>query len=244
MSALALRIIASVSMLLDHIGFCLDITPLRWIGRLAFPLYVFLLVNGFRHTKSPLRYALRLALFAVLSQIPFSLMCFDKLLHPNLNVMVTLLLALLCIWSGELLRKNKRTRWFCPAPALLMFCVYYFGYISSDYGAKGILLATVFWLFDGKELWKKLCVSIGAFFALFYDIVLQYAYRIIKGILPLSLPSKWQQVQLFALLALPLILLYNNKPGKLPQNPLARKSIQIGFYAFYPVHMLLLWALL
>ena len=99
MSALTLRSIACVTMLLDHIGYLLAgrypfLMPLRWIGRIAFPLYVFLIVNGFRHTRSRPRYALRLALFAILSQIPFTLFCDNRVFYPHLNVFVTLRCAL------------------------------------------------------------------------------------------------------------------------------------------------------
>ena len=49
--------------------------------------------------------------------------------------------------------------------------------------------------------------------------------------------------QNFSLLSLPLIWLYNSKPGTLPQNPTAKRAVQLGFYAFYPLHMLILWIL-
>ena len=70
---MALRIIACVSMLLDHIGFAFNINILRIIGRLAFPLYVYLLYNGYKHTSNRFLYAVRLGVFAAVSQIPFSL---------------------------------------------------------------------------------------------------------------------------------------------------------------------------
>ena len=173
MSALALRIIACVCMLLDHIGYCFAgrwpfLAPLRWIGRIAFPLYVFLIVNGFRHTSNRFRYALRLAVFAVISQVPFALMCHPKTMLGTLNVFVTLLLALLTVWATDAMRKNRVTKYLCFLPTLAVYAVYYFGLLKSDYGAKGILLAMTFYLFDGKYL----LTALGMIVSLFHNYVL------------------------------------------------------------------------
>ena len=236
MSALALRIIASISMLLDHIGFCLHIDVLRYIGRLAFPLYVFLMVNGFYHTKDRTRYALRLALFAVLSQIPFTLMCYNKAMDPRLNVMVTLLLGLLVIWLGEAMRKHRYLRYICLVPAIVVYGACYFGWIQSDYDTKGILLAVVFWYFRDKKLW----ITIGAFFAVWSSSIVSFGFDLLYG-RQTPVPTAWQMTQMLSLLALPLIFLYNGQPGRLPKNPMGKKAVQFAFYSFYPIHMLLLW---
>lgn len=258
MSALTLRIIACICMLMDHVGIFCDLEPLRWIGRLAFPLYVFLMVNGFRHTKSRLRYAARFGIFALLSQIPFFILTFYNYINPkymhlviikrpelvftNWNVMVTLLVALLVIWATEIMLRHKYLRWGCFIPLLATMIAYYFGWIRSDYGVKGAILAVVFLLFDGKEPYKRVLMALGTFFGLFYGVFLHYVYLFAKGYWAnFALPTYWQTVQLVGLLALPLMFLYNGKPGKLPQNRIAKKSVQLGFYAFYPAHMLLLW---
>lgn len=238
MSVLALRIIASICMLLDHIGFCCGFEIPRYIGRLAFPIYMFLMVNGFHHTKNRTRYALRLALFALLSQIPFSLMCYGRAFHPKLNVMVTLLMGLLAIWAGEAMRNHKRLRYICLLPAMFLFVACYLGWIDSDYDTKGILMAVVFWYFYDH----KLLILVGLFLSIWNQNILS----IVKGLLfgrDISVPTRWQMTQMFSLLSLPLIFLYNGKPGTLPQNPAAKKAVQLGFYAFYPVHMLILWFL-
>lgn len=253
MSALTLRIIAALTMLLDHIGYFSGWLPLRYIGRIAFPLYVFLMVNGFRYTKNRSRYALRFGVFAIVSQVPYVLLTgypFLRLEHipkllttpsvlvSNMNVMVTLLLALLAIWIGEVLRKKKFTRYLCLIPAFFLFCAYYYGLIRSDYGGKGVLLAVVFWLFSDH----KLLTAVGVFGAMLYPSLMEYGLRLIKG-LPLSAPNQYQIMLLFSLLALPFIWLYNQKPGRLPQRPWAKKAVQLGFYAFYPLHLMVLWAI-
>lgn len=248
MSALALRIIACVCMLLDHIGFCFGgrfpfLAPLRWIGRLAFPLYVFLIVNGFRHTSSRPRYALRLAIFAVISQIPFALMSHPKTMLGTLNVFVTLLLALLTVWATDEMRKHRCTKYICFLPTLVVFAVFYFGLIRSDYGVKGVFLAMVFYLFEGKWI----LTTLGMIFSIYYQYLISFGFCCLHylqgrpyGIDP---PSGWQLTQLVSLLSLVLIYFYNGKRGRLPASKPAAKAVQLGFYLFYPVHMLALYGL-
>lgn len=248
MSALALRIVACVCMLLDHIGYCFAgrypfLEPLRWIGRIAFPLYVFLIVNGFRHTSDRLRYALRLFLFALLSQVPFALMFHHGDIFGKLNVFFTLLIALLVVWATDELRNRRRTKYLAFLPALLVFFLFYFGFLSSDYGARGLLLAMVFYLFEGK--------IILLFFGMLLSIYYTYPISLGFGLLNLlrgrafhfSAPTAWQLKQLFSLLSLVFIFLYNGKRGSLPKNPVAGKAVQLGFYLFYPLHLLVLFFL-
>lgn len=249
MSALALRIIACVCMLLDHIGYCLTgrypfLAPLRWIGRIAFPIFIFLTVNGLRHTSNRLRYALRLFLFALISQVPFALLFRHGDVLAKLNVFFTLLLALLSVWATDAMRKNRIARYFSFLPAAAIFLLYYFGILSSDYGAKGILLAMVFYLFDGKII----PTFFGMLVSIYYKYLLDAGFLLLNllrgGALSYPMPSQWELQQLFSLLALPLIFLYNGKRGKLPARPAAKKAVQLGFYAFYPLHLLALFFLL
>ncbi|MBQ6432038.1 MAG: hypothetical protein IJJ99_09230 [Oscillospiraceae bacterium] len=269
MSALALRIVAAVCMLLDHIGFCFAgrypfLIPLRWIGRIAFPLYVFLIVNGFRHTSNRLRYALRLLIFAVISQIPFALMerptqtvetiryVLSKPLvlftHPmqvlgTLNVFVTLLLALLTVWAMDAMRKHRVTKYLCFLPILAVFSLYYFGYLRSDYGMKGILLAATFYLFDGRKLLTALGMLVSIYYQYFINLGFCLLHYFQGRDVSISAPTEWQLVQLFSLLSLVFIFLYNGKRGAAPKSKAGAKAVQLGFYLFYPVHILLLVAL-
>lgn len=249
MSALTLRIIACVSMLLDHIGYllagrCAFLAPLRWIGRIAFPLYVFLIVNGFRHTHSRPRYALRLAAFAVLSQIPFTLFCDNRVFYPHLNVFVTLLCALLAVWATDVLRKGRHTKYFCLLPALLLFGAMYHSPVRIDYGAKGILLATVFYFFDGRPV----LTALGLLGSVYYNRLISLAFALLNLLRGQGFAfapfTSWELTQSCSLLALVPIFLYNGEAGKLPQNPCAEKCVRLGFYAFYPLHLLLLHFLL
>lgn len=283
-SAFALRTLAIVCMLLDHIGYCLPKAPFspffRIIGRLAFPIFVFLIVNGYRHTRSKPKYALRLGIFAILSQIPFNLMlhaskasaanAVQAMLRPlsggefsfnalkflvggmpavngeyiTGNVFFTLLFSLLCLWfAAELWKKGKAWRVVAFVPAVLLCILYHFGYLHTDYGMKGILLALVFYFFDGK----KILTAIGSFAALFAPTIISYGFQLLNMLrgraYAFNLPDDWTMKEAFALLALIPIFLYCGKKGYSPKSKAGAKALQIGFYLFYPVHMLVLWFL-
>lgn len=96
-SGSTLKIIAIVAMLLDHIGAILlpQYRFLRIIGRLAFPIFCFLLVEGFLHTHNVKQYALRLGLFALISEIPFDLAAYHRPFYWfHQNVFFTLFIGL------------------------------------------------------------------------------------------------------------------------------------------------------
>lgn len=91
-----MQFIAMLTMLVDHIGIVIDPgNPwLRWIGRLAMPLYAYALVLGYRRTRSFRRYALRLAAIAVLSQLPYQYALMGPDETFEFNVVFTLLVSL------------------------------------------------------------------------------------------------------------------------------------------------------
>ena len=115
MSSLILKLIAMVSMLVDHTACALKVSgilpygglyqALRYIGRLAFPIYGFLLVQGAIHTKSKWKYLLRLAILAVLSEVPFDLAFYGKIFYwQHQNVFFTLLIGMVLM---EILSKER-----------------------------------------------------------------------------------------------------------------------------------------
>ncbi len=235
MSALALRVLACVTMLADHIGYCFGIPVLRLVGRISFPIFVFLIYNGYRHTHHRLRYGLRLGLFALISQVPFGLFCGNTLWYHSGNVMVSLLIAFLCIWLTDTL--YRRAKWLCVVPTMAVFCLYFFGLVQSDYGFKATLLAMLFLLLWDKGLWGKLLMLPGVAAASFWPNLQSLALQLLRGgTLPTL--SSWEKQQIFAVFAILFLLLYNGKKGNAKG-----KFVQYGFYAFYPVHMLLLWAI-
>ena len=160
-----LKSIACIAMLLDHAAACIiyqalyvhggyfyygmDLDELQkiynvfhTIGRIAFPIFAFLLVEGFFHTKNRMKYALRLLIWGIVSEIPFNLCIFFEVMHPALNnVLFTLLLGFLAIWAWE----KFQGRWYIQLPlCALMFVAA--RQLNTDYRWRGVLLIFIFYL--------------------------------------------------------------------------------------------------
>ena len=241
MSAFVLRIIACAAMLIDHIGYQYGIVFFRQLGRIAFPIFVFLICNGYRHTSSPLRYGLRLGIFALISQVPFSLFCYNLLWQDKGNVFMTLFLSLVCIWWADRFWKKKNLRYLAFLPALAICALYYFQVWDSDYGIRGILLALMFFFFAREKKKKPWILVAGMLIAIYYPVAIKCLQWFLGGAVPRV--SSWEVTQIYSLFALPLILSYNGQKGGTPGKPLHVKLTQLGFYFFYPAHMLVLWFL-
>ena len=147
-TATGLRILALFLMLLDHVGRVLFPGQLWMVclGRLAFPIFAFQTAEGYGHTRNFRRYCLRLAVFALISEIPFDMMAFGSLFYPgHQNVMFTLLLGLLACRLYD-----RETGWAAlltiPAAALL----------GTDYGAIGVMTVLVFHVFRREKLLQLL----------------------------------------------------------------------------------------
>lgn len=208
-----LKLIACVSMLIDHIGYSFFPTVLwlRYIGRLAFPIYCFLLAEGAYYTRSPSRYALRLGIGAVLAEIPFDLLFFRTLTLSHQNVMLTLLLGfamLLCMKKTPKL--YLQPLWVIPFYLAAEF-------LNTDYSGRGILLIALFYLTRPYH-WR--------FLAQMLMLALLFARPDSSGVLP------WTA---WAVLAMIPIALYSGRKAT------SAKWVQTGFYLFYPVHLVLLF---
>lgn len=114
---------------------------LRQIGRLAFPIYCFLLVEGFMHTRSRTKYLLRLGLFALVSEIPFDYAIYGHWFYPaKQNVFFTLFLGLLVM----ILANRLKNDW---GQFLIMAAGVFLGYLlKTDYGARGVFLICALYL--------------------------------------------------------------------------------------------------
>lgn len=243
-----LKIIACVTMLIDHVGAALVIriltrTPvqspeyewifllyksMRIIGRISFPIYCFLLVEGAHHTHSPRKYALRLFIGMLLSEIPFDLafsptrLEYDwKLTTPLLgfnpefnSVMMTLLLGFF------MLEAMKRVKGFWKVVMILPFYILAEA-LHTDYAGMGILLIAVFALTRGIKHEKLLCI-------------LGCAVVLNSGFKDMQIFGIWINTEIFALTSLIPIFRYDGH--KLTRS----KTVQWGFYLFYPVHILIL----
>ena len=130
--------------------YCLPI----YLCHIAFPVYCFLLIEGFLHTKSVAKYSLRLLLFAFLSEIPF-----DLALHQNLftmhyqNVFFTLLIGLLVLWGMMWFKKNEHVGKFAGSIVIMAAGMFLAEILNTDYGAAGILFIVLLYLYrKQKEL--------------------------------------------------------------------------------------------
>jgi hypothetical protein len=234
MTGFALKMIAVITMLVDHIGAAViepvylnsavfpfkslfdslfagyPLEPvaalyiaMRFIGRLAFPIYCFLLTEGFAHTRSVRRYARNLFLFALISELPFNLAFFRQIWFPNhLNVFFTLLLGLIAMWGHAAFPRKPVLRWLIPVGCALVALSF-----RTDYGAFGVVL--IFLLYILRER-RRLRTAVGAI-AVGWEVTAPLAF------IPIHL--------------------YNGQRGGPGQSSLWGKYI---FYLFYPAHLLIL----
>lgn len=226
-----IKLVAAASMLADHAGVLLfpRVAVLRWIGRLAFPLFAFCLGDGCQYTGNRTRYFLRIFLLGLACQIVFSA---EELLHGSLqdsqalylNILLTLSVAIgLCfawlrlkekpgpasaaIFTGGLiltLGADLLLRWLTGKTGILM---------QFDYGAAGAMLP-LFAVFTREKYRQTALFSLGT-------------------VLFCLLRAGQDPMSLWALAALPVLWLYNGKPGK--------KWLQYPFYFFYPAHLAILY---
>lgn len=231
-NSFVLHIIAMALMLCDHLW--ATIVPGSWwmtnMGRLAFPIFSFMLVEGFFHTRDRKRYALRLLVFALISELPFNLMYGSSVFYPyHQNVLWTFLLAFGCMTGIEAVKK-RGVFWQTAAASVFITL---FGSLAGlllmvDYFHFGVLTVMVFYFFRGRK-WYHYA---GQLAGLIYINVILFAgleYTVTLFGFTFAFPQ-----QGLAVLSLLPIWLCNGQQG--PHN----KWIQYCFYAFYPVHMLIL----
>jgi len=225
----SLHIMAMAFMLCDHLWG--TVVPgndwLTCIGRLAFPIFAFLLVEGYFHTRNLKKYVLRLLVFAVLSEVPFNLAMGSRMLYPiHQNVLWSFLISIGLIHWNE---KVKRA-W---AKIVVGIASVLIGSIAGlltmvDFYHAGILTVLVFYFFRQRKWWSY----VGQLLSLWYinaEILGGFAYEIQLG--GETIFFLRQSLALFALIP---IWLYRGKQGH------HSKAFQYACYGFYPVHLLIL----
>ena len=229
MSTFEIKVIAIVTMLIDHIGlaFFFPLSPgyllFRLIGRLSFPLFAWLIANGARHTKNSKKYAVRLFAFALISQFPFLL--FHQQRDPTffrLNIFFTLCMGLLIIVLLKRI-KGKLVRSFIILAAVVMAEVFQF-----EYGGTGMLVILIFYYFFNNI--RMMFLTLFTLFLIVHIVpaVLEYIqYGIIRA------DPIWL-MQPLAVVSLLFILMYNGKEGI---------KLKYFFYLFYPFHLFLLYVI-
>ena len=215
MSSFILKIIGIITMLLDHIGLVFyDESILRFIGRLAFPIFAFQASLGYEHTKNIKKYLLKLFIFAIISQIPYYLMTIDNGFH--FNSIFTISFGVLSIVAY-----NKLDKLFDKILAISLICILA-TCLRVEYGIAGIL--SIFFFNKFKDNKIILSILFSLLFTLYYSLFIVFEKEIIYNLFLL----------LGTLLSLIPINLYNGQEGK---------KLKYFFYIFYPLHMLIIWLL-
>ena len=233
-SGAVLKWTAVITMFIDHFAVAVYYTALhndftvhtnyhqyyeimRNIGRTAFPIFIFLLIEGYKNTKNAKKYMIRLGIFALISEIPFDLAFHNRLWYPEKqNVFFTLLIGFAVIYSIEQIKTILHSRVGSANALPVLDILVYAGLIASgcmigyylnvDYSYVGVLAICIVWLLRDKPL-----------------------LGMILCCLSLLLSSKRE---LYSFIAVLPIIIYNGKRGK--QN-------KYFFYIFYPVHLMVFW---
>lgn len=208
-----LKIIALVTMTVDHIGMILfpKVAWLRIVGRLAFPIYAYMIAEGCRHTRNMGKYLGTMAALALGCQIV------DYLEQGSLyqSILVTFSLSIGLIWLLQMAEKKRSALWIAFGAlgfaGAYWFCQVLPGLLPDtdfhvDYGFIGVLVPVAVYL--GRNKLEKLLFLTLALCALSAALV----------------PVQW-----YCLLAVPLLALYNGRRGKYPMKWL--------FYIYYPAHL-------
>lgn len=237
LSGSSLKIIAIVIMLIDHIaaGIIIPYTyviqdkatfdiliniyyAMRCIGRIAFPIFCFLLVEGFVHTKNVKKYILSLGLFALISEIPFDLNFSNTIFSLEYqNVFFTLFVALIALMGfktmEERYKDNNILKWILIATITVLACIVA-NILKTDYSAMGILTVASFYLFRDNKL----------------QPVIAFGVLIISGF---AFNGFYMAIfELPAIFSIPLIYMYNKQRGI---------NLKYFFYLFYPVHLIIIY---
>lgn len=215
-----LKIMACLLMLCDHIGLILlnDNLIARSIGRMAFPIFAFLLVEGMKHTSDVRRYILRLLLFALVSEVPYDLAVFGKAIYiQHQNIFFTLALGLFVIYCFEDKGELNKWSWGILTMSLVVALV-----CGFDYNMAGILIIFSFYKLSphnaGANTQERIRINVELTVVTILIDVLLIGTR-----------------QLYSLFSLVPINLYNGKRGK--------NQLKYVFYLFYPLHLIILWCI-
>lgn len=230
LSGFWLKVIACLAMLIDHIGgivvyWKIDFENItsdiglyqiyavtRMIGRIAFPIFAFLIVEGFIHTKNFKKYLLRMFIFALIAIIPYNLAFGRRVFNPEFwtnfifgNVLWTFLLGLILMYLLKIIEEKKYKKiveygLYIVLTAVFMIVAYF---IKCDRRQWGILVIALFYIFRDSR-WKQALTSIVSF----------------------------RDQAIVSHLALIPILLYNGDRGR---------NMRYFFYIFYPLHLIVLY---
>lgn len=230
----ALKYIAALTMLIDHVGYILfpRILVLRIIGRISFPLFAFMIAEGCRHTRNRLKYLLSVATLALVCQIGM----FAALRSLEMGAPVTFTFSIIMIWAMQNVKATVFTK--CKIIKKLFSAAMFIGtvgitfianyFLDIDYGFFGCLLPVFAALphkpkSDGYPSgWDKVDTLPLCVFTFAVGLVMMCCFSNV--------------LQWWCLLAIVPLLLYSGKKGK--------RNTKYFFYIFYPAHLTLLYVFL
>lgn len=254
-----IKLVAILSMLIDHLGvmFFPELRVLRFIGRLAFPLFAYLIVNGYEHTTNLRNYRLRLLYFAIVSQVPYMFFNYGLKVTPMyFNVLFLLLYATYVLQVFDKYKKTKNELYVVLGVYMILLPVileYSVSGLNLSYSTYGLLMVLVFYYF--KSFKKQFIVftllqllyvySLGVAYLVTYstvlnDVSLTYleGWFQIKSVFEVLKTNNYYLqldgyfIQIWSILSL-FVIKYSEKIFKITLH----KYIA---YAFYPVHMIVL----
>jgi len=208
---------AIMLMIIDHIGLFLmgDTFLLRAVGRLAFPMFVYLLLDGYKRTRNLKKYARRLILFWAISEVPYCIVFGYKLWEAQ-NIFLTLLacLATFVVMDRDYLSPYKK--------GILVVCLAISAtMLHMEYGWYAIVLAVILYNYNAEEM------------------ALNMVLIMLAGTIYSAMDSNRFPIQLFAGLSVLFFPAQNEfVPSKRP--PIAVSAM---CYLFYPAHLIFLWLL-
>lgn len=222
MTVFQLKLLAIITMAIDHIGLFFFPEHITWriIGRLSFPIFAWLIANGARHTKNVNAYLKRLLIFAIISQIPYWLAF--RLIDPTFNspnIFFTLLLGLLAI---KIIQEKKQ--WWLGVLVTIV-CSWGAYLMQASYGLVGVLSMVFFYIFFEQKIYLFLSEAI-----IFLLPLMTASWPILKPLSPYLMANFIYQP--VCLVSLFLIFLYNNKQGL---------KAKYFFYIFYPAHFFIIY---
>ena len=201
-------------MIIDHYGaiFQSDISLYRIVGRIAFPIYCFLLVEGYFHTKDIKKYASRLLIFALISELPFDLAFYNRLGFVHQNIFFTLFIGLIAIYFLD----NKDGKYNLNRNVIIIVAGILSIVLSVDYNIFGIIYILTFYYTYNYSKLKRIAIS-GVFMFITNLLI--------------------NPLQQFSILALPLIYFYNGELG--PKNKILQMTFYTAYplhlFIFYVI---------
>lgn len=220
LSGSALKVIAVLSMVADHAAYYfLEETTvaygvMRCFGRIAFPVFALLVAEGYAYTRNRMRYFLSLLAFATISEVPWCLLNGADGTH---NVMFTLALGVAAMAAFDRLKEHRTVAFVSILHAAIASAIF-----GLDYGWRGIMMIFLFHLFG--SLYN--CQRSNSQGVRLLQLAFTFPFMAHYGITG-------------ALLACSVIFLYDGTRGFIKSN-----LAKYGFYAFYPLHLLLIWGLI